>query len=107
MGGVLLGVFLLGLYALPIMLAADRRHSQLVPLAIINVLLGWTLIGWAACLAWAFSENNSQDPFRKPRQASQRSSPALHAELERLFDLHQRGALTDAEYAAAKARLLS
>ena len=41
------------LYLLPVLIGGIRRVPDLGSVAVINVLLGWTLIGWAAALALA------------------------------------------------------
>jgi hypothetical protein len=41
------------LYLLPVLIGWRRRVPDLGAVAVINVLLGWTLIGWAAALALA------------------------------------------------------
>ena len=41
------------LYLLPVLIGWIRRVPDLGSVAVINVLLGWTLIGWAAALALA------------------------------------------------------
>jgi Superinfection immunity protein len=41
------------LYLLPVLIGRIRRVPDLGSVAVINVLLGWTLIGWAAALALA------------------------------------------------------
>ena len=41
------------LYLLPVLIGWIRRVPDLGSVAVINVLLGWTLIGWAAALAMA------------------------------------------------------
>lgn len=46
-------LLLLVLYVLPTAIAVHRRHPQQTPIFVINLLLGWTLIGWAVALAWA------------------------------------------------------
>jgi Superinfection immunity protein len=52
---VLGGLVLLSgaLYLLPVLIGSIRRVPDLGSVAVINVLLGWTLIGWAAALALA------------------------------------------------------
>ena len=47
-----LGV-LLGIYFLPAIVAAKRGHRQSTAILILNLFLGWTLIGWVAALVWA------------------------------------------------------
>lgn len=54
-------VFLLPLYVLPTILAWKKKHR--VPILLVNLLLGWTLLGWIAALVWALSDtpdNTSQ-----------------------------------------------
>jgi hypothetical protein len=50
---VICGILGLGLYVLPTIIAAMRGHPNLAPIVVINILLGWSLLGWAACLAWS------------------------------------------------------
>lgn len=48
-------VWLLGLalYLLPTIIAAARGKKKIVGIILLNVLLGWTLVGWVAALIWA------------------------------------------------------
>lgn len=41
------------LYLLPTLIGLARRLPDIGSLAVINILLGWTLFGWAAALAMA------------------------------------------------------
>jgi hypothetical protein len=50
---VLAGAGSVALYLLPVMIGAARRVPDLGAVAVINVLLGWTLAGWAVALAMA------------------------------------------------------
>jgi hypothetical protein len=50
-GGVLLVV--VALYFLPTIIAAARKVPSVGSVVVINVLLGWTLIGWVVALAMA------------------------------------------------------
>jgi hypothetical protein len=43
----------LALYLLPALVGWARRAPDLAALAVINVLLGWTLVGWVVALAMA------------------------------------------------------
>ncbi len=54
--GVALLVLLLWLYFLPAWLARKRQHNNLTALFVLNLLLGWTLLGWVAALIWALAE---------------------------------------------------
>lgn len=42
-----------GLYLLPVLIGAIRRVPDIGSVAVVNILLGWTLVGWAAALAMA------------------------------------------------------
>lgn len=46
----------IGLYLLPAIVGEVRRHRHHNSITIINLFLGWTLVGWVAALAWAFSD---------------------------------------------------
>jgi hypothetical protein len=40
-------------YLVPTVIARNRRHPNARSITALNVMLGWTLIGWIAALAWA------------------------------------------------------
>ena len=40
-------------YLAPLLIAWCRVHRHALPLAIVNVAFGWTLVGWIGTLAWA------------------------------------------------------
>ena len=42
-------------YFLPAVVAVMRGHHNGVAIAVLNVLLGWTFLGWVAALVWAFT----------------------------------------------------
>jgi len=44
---------LIAIYFSPIMVATDRKHTNIVAISIFNLLLGWTIIGWIFALIWA------------------------------------------------------
>ena len=48
LGGILL-------YLLPTILAANRRLPSVGPIAAINILTGWTLLGWVIALIWSLA----------------------------------------------------
>jgi hypothetical protein len=41
------------LYLLPLLIGLVRRLPDIGSLAVVNILLGWTLVGWVAALAMA------------------------------------------------------
>lgn len=42
-------------YFLPSLNAFYRGHLNAVPILIVNVLVGWTILGWVVCFAWSYS----------------------------------------------------
>jgi RsiW-degrading membrane proteinase PrsW (M82 family) len=53
------------LYFLPTFVAEIRHHPQKVAIAVLNLLLGWTLIGWVVALVWAIIKS-PEDRVTKP-----------------------------------------
>jgi hypothetical protein len=43
----------LGLYFAPTLIAGHVKHRQITGIFLLNLLLGWTFIGWVAALIWA------------------------------------------------------
>lgn len=43
----------LGIYTLPTIVAALRSHRSIFRIALVNILLGWSLIGWVIAFIWA------------------------------------------------------
>jgi hypothetical protein len=50
----LLAIFSLG-YLLPTSIAGWRHHPNGAPIFLLNLFLGWTVIGWVVALMWASS----------------------------------------------------
>ena len=55
----LLVVVTLMLYFLPTLLAGMRGHQNVTAIAVLNIFLGWTFLGWVAALVWACTEVRS------------------------------------------------
>jgi hypothetical protein len=52
-GGVFAMLLLLAAYFLPTLVAAARSVPNLGSVAVVNVFLGWTFVGWVVALAMA------------------------------------------------------
>lgn len=57
-------VCLLALYFLPSIVALMR--GRFASVFVVNLFLGWTLVGWVAALAWALAPNNSPVKRKRP-----------------------------------------
>lgn len=62
MGTFLLIVFLIALYFLPSLIAASRHHHQTQAITVLNLLLGWTGLGWIIAAVWAHTAVVVQAP---------------------------------------------
>jgi len=43
-------------YFLPTIVASSNKHLNTTAIAVLNILLGWTLLGWVIALVWAFTK---------------------------------------------------
>lgn len=50
---ILMLVSVVVLYMLPTVIAMGREHPHRQEVALVNILLGWTLIGWVGVFLWA------------------------------------------------------
>ena len=58
---ILLGLIAI-LYLLPTLIAFGREHPSRQNVAILNIILGWTLIGWIAVFLWALLAKVESEP---------------------------------------------
>lgn len=54
--GLILSLILMCVYFLPTFFAWRRAHPRGIAILVLNLLLGWTLVGWFGALAWSFSD---------------------------------------------------
>ena len=45
------------IYVLPSIVAFNRTHQNRVAILWLNILLGWSLVGWVIALVWALTAN--------------------------------------------------
>jgi hypothetical protein len=57
--GIAMIALLIFVYLLPSVVAAKRRHNNEGAIVALNILLGWTVIGWVGALVWALTDNTS------------------------------------------------
>jgi hypothetical protein len=55
-GGLLfLILLLLFLYFIPAFVAGARGHQNATAIFVLNLFLGWSVLGWVIALVWAFT----------------------------------------------------
>ena len=109
-GSTALTLFVLAIYFIPTIVAIFGRHRRWLMIGLVNLLFGWTVIGWFVALALLATRRADPRPIPAPPlppPAPTPSRPTRTDELERLASLHDRGVLTDDEFAAEKAKVLS
>jgi hypothetical protein len=98
-------IFLIGFYFLPWIIAILRNHHNRQAIVVTNLLLGWTLIGWLACLIWSFTNRSSEKTIIENKLSSEDASIA--DELEKLLNLKNNGVISEEEFNNQKEKLLS
>lgn len=102
------------LYFAPTITAAKREHPNKNSIIALNVLLGWTVLGWVASLVWAYSaKSHVVAEIATPPTATPVEPVALPVaasvadELKKLVQLREEGILTPDEFQEQKAALLA
>jgi hypothetical protein len=57
---ILFVIFGVAMWLLPIYIAWRRHVRNVAAITVIDLLLGWTFVGWVACLAWAVSSDTRE-----------------------------------------------
>ncbi|TAA18735.1 superinfection immunity protein [Pseudoxanthomonas winnipegensis] len=63
------------LYLLPTIEAALRKHRNLAGVALLDILLGWTVLGWIGAMIWALV-NPAGAPTDAPPAEARPPAPA-------------------------------
>ncbi len=66
MEGFILVVLAIGFYFLPGIVAHSRSHNNENSIVLLNLFLGWTVLGWLAALIWSASGNVAEPVRAKP-----------------------------------------
>ena len=84
-------------YFIPTFVAINKNHPQCFPIEIINLFLGWSLLGWVVALVWACMENNTK---------SENISGNKYENLSKLQKLKEDGIISEEEFEKEKSKLL-
>ena len=87
------------------MICLLRRHNDKIPIFIVNILLGWTFIGWVVALVWSFTSNTENQATNNQDRIN--NDDSLINQLERLKKLHDTNVLNDEEFQEQKHNLLN
>jgi Superinfection immunity protein/Short C-terminal domain len=93
------------LYFMPALNARSRQHPSLATIFFLNLLLGWTLIGWLVAIMWSASDFATSG--KALSNNVEQAVPDKYQQLEKLGSLKERGFITDEEFQAEKQKLLN
>ena len=93
------------IYFLPSIFASARDHHNSTALMLANLFLGWTFIGWVACLIWAFTNKSEETTIINNNNDKKELSVA--DEIQKLLKLKESGVLSEDEFKIQKEKILS
>ena len=93
------------LYFIPTFNAYSNKRRNASSILIVNLFFGWTIIGWVIALAMSAGKDAAPTVIVKEKEHVPVKTAA--EEVAHLFDLKQKGALTEEEFQEKKKRLLS
>lgn len=73
---VLMAAIALLLYLTPAIVAFSKRRKKARLILLLNLLGGWTVLGWGAALAWAFEEDPKPQIVPWPHSEDAPKQPA-------------------------------
>ena len=82
----LLPLFLIVFYLMPFMIAAARDHAFPVGVLLLNLLLGWTVVGWFAAFVWALVPGQPPDRRIDPSHSARADRPSYAEASPRILD---------------------
>ena len=104
-------------YFFPIIEAAIRKHPDRLSIFLVNLFLGWTLLGWVFAFAWACKNQRPVSVYIEKDADVTNDEPVItqkpHSfasvadEISKLSELKERGLITQVEFEAQKAKVLA
>jgi hypothetical protein len=55
LGSIIAMLLIMVWYFTPTIIAVARKHPQIAAITVINVLAGWTFVGWIVALVWSWA----------------------------------------------------
>ncbi|PIP01355.1 hypothetical protein CJ014_00905 [Pleomorphomonas carboxyditropha] len=111
-GGFFLVLVILSLllYFVPSIVASKRDHPNKGAIYILNILAGWTFIGWVGALVWAMMNSGSQQsaqPVIHYSSANSESGGSIAEKIKEFKELLDSGTITQSEFDALKAKAIN
>ncbi|MDT4967404.1 MAG: hypothetical protein QOJ64_2141 [Acidobacteriota bacterium] len=85
-------------YFIPTAIAAARRHPNLAAVFAVNFFLGWTFLGFVACVIWALHRSDASPPV---------PAAGIEESLRTLKKLRSDGLISEQEFEEKRSAVLS
>ncbi len=105
MNGIIIAILIICLYFLPSIAAFRRGRKNKESVLVVNIFLGWTLIGWVVALAMAVGSDKSEQKISINVPKEVNSTPAH--ELEKLAELKEKGIISQEDFEKQKQKILN
>ena len=95
---------------LPTFIAFNRDHLQKIPILLVNLFLGWTIIGWIAALIWACTtprEINNIINNNISTSSNATITPAIDEKIRTLAKMKNEGLITNEEFEEKRKSLIN
>lgn len=93
-------------YFIPSYVADKNNHKNMTAIFLLNIFLGWSILGWVIALIWA-SSKSQPDRIIVHNPTPVPAAPKSDAdEIRKLADLKEQGHLTEEEFQAKKSAIL-
>jgi len=93
-------IVLILIYFLPSLISYGI-HRNYVSIFILNLFLGWTILGWIFALIWAYNKDKKETIVIEDKKSN-----TITSELKELKELLNEGILTEEEYESQKQKIL-
>lgn len=103
--GYLFFLVLVGLYFLPSIVGYSKRNFS--GIFLLNLLPGWTMIGWVVALVWAVTYEAPQQPNTPVWNNERTPSGNTVDQITKLVSLRNSGAIAEDEYERQKQEILN
>jgi uncharacterized membrane protein len=90
-------ILILAIYFLPSIIGYNHRNANSI--CLLNLFLGWTVLGWIVAMIWAVSNDKKETIIVDNKKS-------VSEQLKQLKELHEDGTLTKEEFEAEKKHLL-
>ena len=101
------GIALIAVYFLPIIVCRRRKSRNENMIFVVNLLFGWTIIGWLSALAWALDRSKKKKDIDDDSEDDDDTNEDHITQLERLVKLRDSGALSETEFQREKKKIVN